>query len=231
MALRSDADWHLDPFNVHTIDRFFAETGRTRQGETPFSEDIPGTWTGFSSSRRSAPHRGARRSARAAHGAGRTSRATARHGRDHRRAARRRCRRVLVFPPPVPGSWRRCCRPGAGVTRARPSTWRSFAGRRVTIVGGRQSSAFEWAALLCRGRRQRTWTSSTWARQPAIRRVGVGVDSAARRAHRAGPPSWFRRLSESEQKACCRTSCGPRAASSSSRGSSRVARRAGVTLA
>jgi cation diffusion facilitator CzcD-associated flavoprotein CzcO len=37
MALRSDADWHLDPFNVHTIDSFFAETGRTRQGETPFS--------------------------------------------------------------------------------------------------------------------------------------------------------------------------------------------------
>src|SRR5262249_20202862 len=37
MALRSDADWHLDPFNVHTIDAFFEQTGRTRQGETPFS--------------------------------------------------------------------------------------------------------------------------------------------------------------------------------------------------
>ena len=74
----------------------------------------------------------------------------------------------------------------------------SFAGRRVTIVGGRQS-AFEWAALLCEAGAAHVdvvhrhdsprFAESEWEWIPPLV------------ARTEQDPSWFRRLSESEQQA------------------------------
>lgn len=198
MALRSDADWHLDPHNVHTIDAFFAETGRTRQGETPFSLRTYLKYTDWF---------------------------------QQRRAIRPiEARVVEIEPPAVPGgAFRATLDTGkaidarhvavaigfwyfrnvpAEITTLLPTArWShtceavdmaSFSGRRVTIVGGRQS-AFEWAALLCEAGASHVdivhrhdsprFAESEWEWIPPLV------------ARTEQDPSWFRRLSESEQEA------------------------------
>jgi len=40
MFLRSACDWHLDPINVHTIDKFLAERGQTVNDIEPLSLDF-----------------------------------------------------------------------------------------------------------------------------------------------------------------------------------------------
>ena len=198
MALRSDADWHLDPFNVHTIDRFFAETGRTRQGETPFSLRTYLAyvdWFQQQSSIRPIEARVVQLEPPAA--PGRTFRAMLDTGEtiDAQHVAvavgfwyfRHVPRELEAVLPP--GRWSHACE---AVDMA------SFAGRRVTIVGGRQS-AFEWAALLCESGAAHVdivhrhdsprFAESEWEWIPPLV------------ARTEQDPSWFRRLSESEQKA------------------------------
>ncbi len=228
MALRSDADWHLDPFNVHTIDRFFAETGRTRQGETPFSLRTYLAyvdWFQQQSSIRPIEARVVR--ARAARGAGPHLSRDARHGRDHRRAARRRCRRVLVFPPRARGAG------GGAAARALESRVRGRRHgelRRAARDNRRRTpERVRVGGVAVRGRR-RARGHRPQARQPAICRVGVGMDSAARRAHRAGPelvPSSQRERAEGVGAQA--VGRGPPQARAVARAA--VARRAGVTLA
>ena len=200
MALRSDADWHLDPFNVHTIDRFFAETGRTRQGETPFSLKTYLAyvdWFQRQSSIRPIEARvveleppAPRRTFRARLDTGETIDAphvVVAVGFWYFRHVPTELEAVLP-----PGRWSHACE---AVDMA------SFAGRRVTIVGGRQS-AFEWAALLCEAGAAHVdivhrhdsprFAESEWEWIPPLV------------ARTEQDPSWFRRLSESEQQALAR---------------------------
>jgi len=198
MALRSDADWHLDPFNVHTIDRFFAETGRTRQGETPFSLTTYLAYVGWFQRQSSIQPIEARVvQLEPPTAPGRTFRARvdtdetidALHvvvavGFGYFRHVPENLEAVLP-----PGRWSHACD---------AVDMESFAGCRVTIVGGRQS-AFEWAALLCEAGAAHVdivhrhgsprFAESEWEWIPPLV------------ARTEQDPSWFRRLSESEQKA------------------------------
>lgn len=201
MALRSDADWHLDPFNIHTIDAFFAETGRTRQGETPFSLTTYLKYTEWFQQRRAIRPIEARvvsLEPPVANGA--AFRATLDTGQviDARHIA------VAI------GFWYFRNLPVDLTARLPPGRWShaceavdmdSFSGRRVTIVGGRQS-AFEWAALLCEAGASHVdvvhrhdsprFAESEWEWIPPL---------VARTEH---DPGWFRRSSESEQQTLAR---------------------------
>jgi cation diffusion facilitator CzcD-associated flavoprotein CzcO len=201
MALRSDAGWHLDPFNVHTIDCFFAETGRTRQGETPFSLKTYLAyvdWFRRQSSIRPIEARVVELEPPAAPGrtfsarldTGETidaSHVVVAVGFWYFRHVPTELEAVLP-----PGRWSHACE---AVDMA------SFGGRRVTIVGGRQS-AFEWAALLCEAGAAHVdivhrhdsprFAESEWEWIPPLV------------ARTEQDPSWFRRLSESEQQALAR---------------------------
>ncbi len=198
MALRSDADWHLDPFNVHTIDRFFAETGRTRQGETPFSLKTYLAyvdWFQQQSSIRPIEARVVQLEPPAA--PGRTFRAMLDTGETIDAP------HVVVavgfwYFRHVPEELEAVLPPGRWSHASEAVDMASFAGRRVTIVGGRQS-AFEWAALLCEAGAAHVdvvhrhdsprFAESEWEWIPPLV------------ARTEQDPSWFRRLSESEQKA------------------------------
>ena len=198
MALRSDADWHLDPFNVHTIDRFFAETGRTRQGETPFSLKTYLAyvdWFQQQSSIRPIEARVVQLEPPAA--PGRTFRAMLDTGETIDAP------HVVIavgfwYFRHVPGELEAVLPPGRWSHASEAVDMASFAGQRVTIVGGRQS-AFEWAALLCEAGAAHVdvvhrhdsprFAESEWEWIPPLV------------ARTEQDPSWFRRLSESEQKA------------------------------
>jgi cation diffusion facilitator CzcD-associated flavoprotein CzcO len=198
MALRSDADWHLDPFNVHTIDRFFAETGRTRQGETPFSLRTYLAyvdWFQQQSSIRPIEARVVQLEPPAA--PGRTFRAMLDTGEtidaQHVVVAvgfwyfRHVPRELEAILPP--GRWSHACE---AVDMA------SFAWRRVTIVGGRQS-AFEWAALLCEAGAAHVDVVHRHASPRFAESEWEWIPPLVARTEQ--DPSWFRRLSESEQRA------------------------------
>jgi thioredoxin reductase len=198
MALRSDADWHLDPFNVHTIDRFFAETGRTRQGETPFSLRTYLAyvdWFQQQSAIRPIEARVVQLEPPAA--PGRTFRAMLDTG-DSIDAQHVAIAIGFWYFRHVPEELEAMLSPGRWSHACDAVDMVSFAGRRVTIVGGRQS-AFEWAALLCEAGAAHVdivhrhdsprFAESEWEWiLPLVARIEQD-------------PGWFRRLAESEQKA------------------------------
>jgi cation diffusion facilitator CzcD-associated flavoprotein CzcO len=197
MALRSDADWHLDPFNVHTIDAFLAETGRTRQQETPFPLKTYLEYADWFRRQRSIRPIEARVVQLEAAVATGRFRATLDTGTeiDATRVVvaigfwyfRNIPRELTALLPS--GRWSHACE-AADMTR--------FAGQRVTIIGGRQS-AFEWAALLCEAGASHVdivhrhdsprFSESEWEWIPPLV------------ARTEQDPSWFRRLSGTEREA------------------------------
>ena len=198
MALRSDADWHLDPFNVHTIDRFFAETGRSRQGETPFSLRTYLAYVEWFQQQSSIRPIEARVVQLEPPGtAGRTFRAMLDTGdaidAQHVVVAvgfwyfRHVPRELEALLPP--GRWSHACE---------AVDMSTFAGRHVAIVGGRQS-AFEWAALLCEAGAAHVDIVHRHASPRFAESEWEWIPPLVARTEQ--DPSWFRRLSESEQKA------------------------------
>jgi cation diffusion facilitator CzcD-associated flavoprotein CzcO len=201
MILRSDADWHLDPGNVCTIDRFFAVTGLTRESQTPFPLRTYLAYTDwFQRELAIRPIEARVVSLDLPAGPEAPFRATLDTGQvieaSHVAVAvgfwyfRELPEALLASLPP--GRW-------SHASEAVDMT--AFASRRVTIVGGRQS-AFEWAALLCEAGAVHVdvvhrhdsprFDESEWEWIPAL---------VARTEH---DPSWFRRLSEAEQQAMAR---------------------------
>jgi cation diffusion facilitator CzcD-associated flavoprotein CzcO len=198
MYLRSDSDWHLDAAGKATIDGYTASLGRTRKDVEPLSleyylgyaEWFQGQW-GITADQRMID--------RLEEGNGRFV-ATFEDG------SRIAAERVAIAPGfrhfasvpediagPLPaGRWGHTC---DVVDLAR------FAGRRVMIVGGRQS-AFEWAALLDEAGaasidlsyRHETpaFAAADWSWVPPI--VDAMVEN----------PGWYRRLTEEEKTAVSR---------------------------
>ena len=214
MYLRSACDWHLDPDNVATIDRFLALQGRTPSDVEPLSLQFYLTYaSGFRS------NSGSWRCPFTSSGST-TSMAPpslpcdvggwARAAYTPRRARSRL--QVLQAPSsrspkdPAPGRFSHTCD---------LVTFDALAGKRCLIVGGRQS-AFEWAALLREAGAAEVhlsyrhpspaFAASDWSWVAPI------VDGIAHH------PAGFGNCPSMSKEPWC-SACGPRGVSRSSRGS------------
>jgi thioredoxin reductase len=197
MFLRSDADWHLDPSGVHTIDRFFAESGLTRESQTPFPLHTYLAYVDWFRRHRSIEPVDAlvvRLDVPS------TPSDPFRVTLDTGEVLESRNVVVAVgfwYFRHTPESLTSLLPPGHWSHAADTADLNRFAGRRVTIVGGRQS-AFEWAALLAEAgaahvnvvhrHESPRFAESEWEWIPPL--VALTEED----------PSWFRRLSESEQQ-------------------------------
>jgi len=195
MILRSACDWHLDPAEVHTFERFLAGRGQTAADVEPLPLDLYleyARWFEASKGIHSRPARVVRLDADDGGFAATLD--------DGSTLAAERVLLALGFaafahipndlaalvPSDRSSHTRDCARPDR------------FAGRRVLVVGGRQS-AFETAALLAEAgaaavhvvHRHETpaFAASDWTW------VGPLLDRVA------DEPGWFRGLSEAERKA------------------------------
>ena len=197
MFLRSDADWHLDPSGVHTIDRFFAESGLTRESQTPFPLRTYLAYADWFQQQRSIEPIDA---LVARLDVPSTPSDPFRVTLDTGEALESRNVVVAVgfwYFRHTPASLAALLPPGRWGHASEAADLNRFAGCRVTIVGGRQS-AFEWAALLAEAgaahvnvvhrHQSPRFAESEWEWIPPLV------------ARTEADPSWFRRLSESDQQ-------------------------------
>ncbi len=194
MYLRSGCDWHLDPEDVHTIERYLDEHGLTVAQVTPLSLERYLDYAQWFIAQKGFDVLPAYVT-RLDH----TADAFAAHLADGREVIARNVVvavgfRYFVHVPPdllailPPGRYTHTCEAVA---------LDAYAGRRLLIIGGRQS-AFEWAALL----RERgaahvhvsyrhdtpRFVEADWSWVTPI------VDNMV------SDPSWFRRLPDDEQE-------------------------------
>jgi cation diffusion facilitator CzcD-associated flavoprotein CzcO len=217
MYLRSACDWHLDPLNLHTIEKFLQTQGKTTQDVEPLSLDFYLSYAEwFQQQKKIQPvplyirqldyvattnefvaitEQGQEQTAGG--GGSQEQVAGAGAGGDTIRA-----KNVVLAPgfkhfKHVPDDLKRCLPPGRFQHTAEFVDFSSARNRRYLIVGGRQS-AFEWAALLLESGAAAVHLSHRH-QSPAFAEadwswVNPLVDNMVEN------PSWFRRLPEDEKK-------------------------------
>ena len=146
MYLRSASDWHLDPLNLHTIERFLQSQGKTTKDVEPLSLDFYlsyADWFQQQKNIRSLPVyvRQLDQDARGKSFVAITERGQA-----------IKARNVVLAPgfkhfKQVPDDLKKRLPPGRFQHTAEFVDFTAAPNRRYLIIGGRQS-AFEWAALL-----------------------------------------------------------------------------------
>lgn len=195
MILRSASDWHLDPAGRDTIERFLATRGRTPSDAEPLPLDLYLAYAEWFAEAKGIRARAARVVSLDSRGDGFIASLD-----DGTTLSAERVLLALGFgsfahvpeslaarvPSEMSSHSRDCSLPAR------------FAGRRVLIVGGRQS-AFETAALLaeagatevhvCHRHETPAFAASDWSW------VGPILDQVAE------DPGWFRRLSDAEREA------------------------------
>ena len=198
MYLRSACDWHLDPANVATIDRFLVLQGRTPSDVEPLSLQFYLTYTRwFQEQQRIVPLPVYVEQLDHVDGEPHRYRAMLEDGR----VLRTRHVAIAVgfkYFKHLPPDLLRILPAGRFSHTCDLVTFDALAGKRCLIVGGRQS-AFEWAALLHEAGAAEVhlsyrhpspaFAASDWSWVAPI------VDAIAHH------PAWFRELPEHEQGA------------------------------
>jgi cation diffusion facilitator CzcD-associated flavoprotein CzcO len=195
MLLRSDVDWHLDPPGVWTIERYFVENGLARDG--PLSRERYLDYARWLQERRAIrPIETHVRAIDVPNQPGDAFTLHLEHGESLR------ARHVVValgF-----GYFAHC--PADLVRRLPVDRWRHtveavqlnrYAGRRVLIVGGRQS-AFEWAALLSEAGAAHVDVVHRHESPRFAESEWQWVDPLVTRTET--DPTWFRRLDDTEKE-------------------------------
>ncbi len=146
MLLRSGLDWHLDPFDEYTMERYLDERGQTAQEVEPLTREFYLDYVAWFQERRGLAPEPVMvdRLDRAPNDAGFVVTLE-----DGRAIAARRVVLALGMGPfaHVPDELAALFPPGRGVHTRDAVDFAHLAGRRCLILGGRQS-AFEWAALI-----------------------------------------------------------------------------------
>lgn len=196
MYLRSSWDWHLDPVDVHTIEKFLESRGQSTAEIEPLSLDFYLSYTEWFQTQKGivvSPWTVQRLDRSAEDG---IFRATTSEG--HTIEARN----VALAPgfryfPNIPAELKTRLPAGRYEHTCEFVDFSAAANKRYLIVGGRQS-AFEWAALLFEAGAQRVYISHrhdspafaisdwTWV-DPLVARMNEDVN-------------WFRRLSPDEKE-------------------------------
>jgi cation diffusion facilitator CzcD-associated flavoprotein CzcO len=193
MYLRSACDWHLDPQNIHTIERFLHERGQTARDVEPLSLDFYLSYAEwFQKQKQITPLT--------------VHFARLDVGNNHFIATTRagdtiRARNVVIAPgfkhfPHIPAELKSRLAAGRYVHTCDFVDFSSARNKRYLIVGGRQS-AFEWAALLLESgagavsvvhrHDSPAFKAADWSWvNPIVENIG-------------DDPNWFRRLSEAEK--------------------------------
>lgn len=195
MYLRSACDWHLDPQNIHTIERFLESRGQTPHDVEPLSLEFYLSYAEWFQQQKQITtlpsyicelHR-------AADGfIAYTPEGDTIHARN-----------VAIAPgfrhfANVPDELKALLPEGRYVHTCQFSDFSDAGNRRYLIIGGRQS-AFEWAALLLEAGAAQVFISHRHD-SPAFKTsdwswVNPLVDAMA------DNPNWFRRLSQEEKEA------------------------------
>lgn len=197
MLLRSACDWHLDPGEEHTIDRYLNENGRTPDAVEPLSLDFYlgyARWFQQAKEIESVPRFVERLDLDGPTGGYRA------HLED---GGAIEARNVLLAPgfrhfAHVPPELAQILPTGRYEHTCERVDLAPLRGKRVLIVGGRQS-AFEWAALLREAGAARVHVVH---RHPAPRfetSDWTWVDPLIKRM--AEEPGWFRSLTEEDREA------------------------------
>ncbi len=147
MLLRSGLDWHLDPLDEYTMERYLAERGQTAKEVEPLTREFYLDYVEwFRAGRHIEPElvRVERLDRSSTEGAGFVATLT-----DGRTIAARRVVLALGMGPfaHVPDELSAAIPDGRGTHTCDAVDFAPLAGRRCLILGGRQS-AFEWAALI-----------------------------------------------------------------------------------
>jgi len=193
MYLRSACDWHLDPQNVHTIEKFLQERGQTPQDVEPLSLDFYLSYAEWFQRQKQIlplPVHFERLEFTNNHFIATT------HDGDTIKA-----RNVVIAPgfkhfPHVPAELKSRLPAGRYVHTCDFVDFSAARNQRYLIVGGRQS-AFEWAALLLEAgagavsvvhrHDSPAFKTADWSWvNPIVENIGAD-------------PNWFRRLSEAEK--------------------------------
>lgn len=194
MYLRSACDWHLDPVNIHTIEKFLETRGQTPQDVEPLSLDFYLSYAEWFQTQKAI-----------------TTLPVYVKKLDHDRGFVAttvdgdmiRARQVALAPgfkhfANIPEELKARLPEGGYIHTCDFTNFSTAANTRYLIVGGRQS-AFEWAALLLEAGARAIYVSHrhdtptfedsdwTW--------VNELVDAMA------DNPNWFRRLSQTEKDA------------------------------
>jgi cation diffusion facilitator CzcD-associated flavoprotein CzcO len=193
MYLRSACDWHLDPGNRHTIDRFLTERGQTAKDVEPLSLEFYLSYAEWLQKQRQITPLPWHIERLDSDGDGFT--ATTRAG-DTIKA-----RNVVIAPgfthfTNIPAELKSRLPAGRFLHTCDFVDFSTARGKRFLIIGGRQS-AFEWAALLIEaGAREvcithrhdsPAFAAADWSWvNPLVDAIG-------------DDPSWFRRLSQAEK--------------------------------
>jgi cation diffusion facilitator CzcD-associated flavoprotein CzcO len=197
MYLRSACDWHLDPLNVHTIERFLEVSGKTAQDVEPLSLSFYleyAEW--FREQKRIQPHE--------------VYVQRLDHDRDFTASTffgeKIIAQRVVLAPgfrhfAHVPDDLRALLPAGRFEHTADFVDFSNLTGARLLVIGGRQS-AFEWAALLLEAGASKVYLSHRHE-SPAFKAaewswVSPLVDGMLEN------PRWFRHLSQSDKDAVSR---------------------------
>ena len=195
MLLRSACDWHLDPTDVHTIEAYLGESGRTPSDVEPLSLDFYlGYCEWFIRQKRIVSlQQIVKRLDRSA--------ATGVFEAHMDDGTTQRARRVVLavgmgYFAQIPAEISTMLPPDRYAHTCDTVDLARFAGQRVAIVGGRQS-AFEWAALLTEAGAAEvhltyrhdtpSFTESDWTWVPQlVERI-------------CADPGWFRALSDDQR--------------------------------
>lgn len=196
MYLRSDADWHYDPAGVHTIERFLEEANLTPEDADPFPISLYLEYADWFRA-----HKGINPQPRSVERLD--------HDPDNRRViaslddgSTLTARNAVValgagYFSHIPAELAAVLPPGRYAHTRDAVEFSALAGRRVLVIGGRQS-AFEWAALMqesgaeCVHLSYRHQTPSfehahwEWV-QDLVRSIGRD-------------PAWYRRLTADEKE-------------------------------
>jgi|SoiMethySBSTD1v2_1073268.scaffolds.fasta_scaffold02287_7 cation diffusion facilitator CzcD-associated flavoprotein CzcO len=192
MYLRSACDWHLDPVNLHTIEKFLQTRGQTPHDVEPLSLEFYLSYAEWFQTQKQITTLPSY-IARLDHANGFVA-ATA-------EGDTIRARQVALAPgfkhfPNIPDELRARLPEGRYTHTCEFTDFSSAANTRYLIIGGRQS-AFEWAALLLEAGARAIYVSHRHD-TPAFEEsdwswVNPLVDAIA------DNPNWFRRLSQAEK--------------------------------
>jgi len=193
MYLRSACDWHLDPQNIHTIERFLRERGQTAQDVEPLSLNFYLSYAEWFQKQKQItplPWHFERLDVANNEFIATTAGGETIHARN-----------VVIAPgfkhfPHIPAELKSRLPGGRYVHTCDFVDFSSARNKRYLIVGGRQS-AFEWAALLLEAGAGAV-TVAHRHDSPAFKTadwswVNRMVDNIGE------DPNWFRRLSEAEK--------------------------------
>lgn len=196
MYLRSACDWHLDPQNKHTIEKFLETQGKTSRDVEPLSLDFYLSYVDwFQQQKQIEPLPVFIR--RLDHSSDHSFVATTNNG-DTIHA-----RRVALAPgfkhfTNIPDELKNRLPAGRFLHTCEFSDFSNSAGRRYLIVGGRQS-AFEWAALLVEAGAAAVHLSHRHASPTFAEADWSWVNDLVDKMVKN--PSWFRNLSQAEKDA------------------------------